>query len=73
MKKTTKKTTSKKKQTKKLQAAGILREDHGLTDAQVKQLESLSDDEVGALMDIKKKLTKFDWPLGTVVVKPQMF
>jgi hypothetical protein len=70
-----KKITTKTKQvkTKKLQAAGILHEDHGLSDAQIKQLESLSEDEISALVDIKKKLTKFDWPLGTVVVKPQMF
>jgi hypothetical protein len=45
-----------------LKQAQVL-EEEGLTDEHKQQIEDLSQDEIDALINIKKKLTKFTWPI----------
>ncbi|RWP65817.1 aroma-sacti cluster domain-containing protein [Mesorhizobium sp.] len=54
-----------------LKDADIFDEGAGLTDEQKQQIEDLSQEEVQALIDIKKKLSKFTWPIQTVIL-PRM-
>lgn len=56
--------------TQKLKDAEILDED-GLTDEQKRHIETLTDAEIDALIQIKKKLPSFDWPIKTKL--PRMF
>ncbi|MEM6463308.1 MAG: hypothetical protein AAF724_15465 [Pseudomonadota bacterium] len=55
-----------------LKDQGILDDGEGYTEDMKKELESLSDEEMEALISIKKKLGSFTWPLQSVI-KPQMF
>jgi hypothetical protein len=54
-----------------LKDAGILDDGQGLTDEQKRQLEDLTPEELQSLIDIKKKLPGFEWPIQTVI-KPRM-
>lgn len=54
-----------------LKDAQIFDDGAGLTDEQKKQVEDLTKEEVQALIDIKKKLAKFTWPIQTVIL-PRM-
>jgi hypothetical protein len=55
-----------------LKNAGIFDGGDELTPEQQQELENLSADEVQALISIKKKLTKFDWPIRHIV-RARMF
>jgi hypothetical protein len=55
-----------------LKGADIIDDGKGLTDEQRQQLEDLSPDEIQALIAIKKKLSKFNWPIQTIIM-PRMF
>ncbi len=55
----------------KLKAAKVFDDEGQMAAQQKTQLETLSNQEVKALIDIKAKLDKFEWPVkGTV--KPTM-
>lgn len=51
---------------------GIFDGGENLTPEQKQQIEDLTNDEVQALIAIKKKLSKFDWPIQNIVL-PRMF
>jgi hypothetical protein len=55
-----------------LKGEKIIDDGDGLTPEQKQQLEDLTPDEVQALIAIKKKLSKFTWPIQTVIM-PRMF
>ncbi|KWV60240.1 hypothetical protein AS026_00080 [Rhizobium altiplani] len=55
----------------KLKQAKVFDDEQQMADEQKKQLEDLTPQEVKALIDIKAKLDKFEWPIKTVK-KPTM-
>lgn len=55
----------------KLKKAKVFDDEQQMADEQKKQLEDLTPQEVKALIDIKAKLDKFEWPIKTVK-KPTM-
>lgn len=55
----------------KLKQAKVFDDEQQMADEQKKQLEDLTSQEVKALIDIKAKLDKFEWPIKTVK-KPTM-
>ena len=55
-----------------LKKEGIFDGGQSLAPEQQQQLEDLTYEEVQALISIKKKLSKFDWPIQNVVL-PRMF